>query len=253
MTTATFLPPVVRQPAAHPERSERYAHINTSSVIAAMEREGFSVSGIQLTATRDATDKLYARHQVDFRHPAMAPGRIPGTVGRLLFTNSHDGSTSARLAQGVYRQVCSNGLVVSRVEEAAVIRHTGDAAAEVIGRARSLAKNTAETFTQIEKWTRIELRRGERREFARLASMLRWGDPSRFDLDVLLGVRRAEDDRGDLWTTFNRVQENCVRGGLIGLSHTGRAATSRPLSEIDSSNRFNAGLWTLAAEFAAAR
>ena len=63
-------------------------------------------------------------------------------------------------------------------------------------------------------------------------------------------VRRHEDDRGDLWTTFNRLQENTVRGGIEGLSRSGRAATSRPLSDISRSVDYNAQLWQLAEEVA---
>jgi len=65
-------------------------------------------------------------------------------------------------------------------------------------------------------------------------------------------VRREEDDRGDLWTTFNRLQENTVRGGLVGLSRSGRQATSRPLTDIQRDLAYNAQLWQLADELAEA-
>jgi hypothetical protein len=53
-----------------------------------------------------------------------------------------------------------------------------------------------------------------------------------------------------LWSTFNRVQENTIRGGVEGLSRSGRSATSRPLSDITRSVDYNQQLWSLADEVA---
>ena len=193
-------------------------------------------------------DSAFARHMIDFRNPDFEP--VHGAVPRIIVVNSHDGSSSARVMGGVFRFVCSNGLVIGNIAQREVVRHTGDAAADLIHRMRQLAKNTTALYQSIDRWSKIDLSKSQRQEFARFAAQLRWGDASRFEAEDLLEVRRTEDDRGDLWTTFNRVQENTVRGGITGMSRSGRAATSRPLSDIARSVDYNAALWQLAEEFA---
>lgn len=230
-----------------PRLSERYVHVNTNEVIDLMGREGFYVAATRSTATR-ARDQNYARHSIEFRHHDAR--EVAGATPRVIFVNSHDGTTAAHAMAGLYRYVCANGLVVGQTLERIAQRHAGDAAYALIQRMRALAKNTERTFAQIDTWSRKDLTAAQRNEFARLAAQLRWGDAGRFEPDALLRVRRAEDDRGDLWATFNRVQENTVRGGLVGLARSGRRATSRPLTEIQRDLAYNAQLWQLAEELA---
>jgi hypothetical protein len=228
--------------------SARYGFVDTRAVIDRLASEGWRPAGAQV-ATPRARDRSWAKHLVDFRHPDLEPVR--GAVPRILFTNSHDGTSSARLLAGVFRFVCSNGLVIGDTVGRATVRHTGDAAADLLHRVQQLAKQTEAVYDRIERWSKKDLTRPQRVEFARFAAQLRWGDAQRFAPEELLQVRRAEDDRGDLWTTFNRLQENTVRGGLEGLSRSGRAATSRPLSDITRSVAYNQDLWSLAEEIAA--
>jgi hypothetical protein len=68
--------------------------------------------------------------------------------------------------------------------------------------------------------------------------------------DELLKVRRPEDDKNDLWTVFNRVQENIMRGGLEGVSAQGRRIRTGGVRSLGSTLRVNTSLWELAEEFA---
>jgi hypothetical protein len=70
----------------------------------------------------------------------------------------------------------------------------------------------------------------------------------------LLSSRRFEDRRDDLWTVFNRVQENLTKGGLRGRSASGRAMSTRPVTGTgtgtgtgtDQNVKLNRALWMLA-------
>ena len=241
------LPASALSTTAAPNVSERYQFISSNEIIQRFAQEGWQVESATVAAPRKR-DVLFAKHMIDFRHPDFEP--INGAVPRIILINSHDGSSSARVLAGVFRFVCSNGLVVGNTVGKEIVRHTGDAAADLIHRMRSLAKNTSELYSKIERWSNIDLTKAQRFEFARFAAQLRWGDAQRFTPEDLLQVRREGDDRGDLWTTFNRLQENTVRGGIEGLSRSGRAATSRPLSDISRSVEYNAQLWQLAEEVA---
>lgn len=245
------LPRSVLTKTAHPKMSERYVHIDSEQVIELMAREGFHVATVTKPKTR-VGDPMYARHQIDFRREDWKnEGDIRGGyVPRMLYTNSHDGTTRASFMLGVYAFVCSNGMVVGSTYASESVRHAGESAADLISRMQALAKNTGPMFAQIGQWQRKQLTTPQAREFGRLASVLRWGDDQRFAVEDVLHVRRADDDRGDLWTTFNRVQENTVRGGIVGLASTGRRATSRPMSEILATTKYNRDLWRLAEDFA---
>ena len=65
----------------------------------------------------------------------------------------------------------------------------------------------------------------------------------------LLRRRRIEDSGRDLWTAFNVVQENAVRGGLSGRVRKteGRIQrrTTREVAGIDQSRSLNRALWLL--------
>lgn len=242
-----LLPASALATKAAPNVSARYQFISSAEIVDRFAQEGWRVASSSVAAPRKR-EGAYAKHMIDFRHPDHE--EINGSVPRIILVNSHDGSSSARVMAGVFRYVCSNGLVVGTTFGHEAVRHTGDAAADLIHRMQGLAKNTSKLYSQIDRWSQIDMSRAQRTEFARFAAQLRWGDAQRFSPDELLEPRRAEDDRGDLWSVFNRVQENTVRGGLEGLSRSGRAATSRPLSDITRSVDYNAQLWQLAEEVA---
>ena len=75
-------------------------------------------------------------------------------------------------------------------------------------------------------------------------------DVERYAPEGLLRVRRTEDAGQSLWAVFNRVQENALRGGLVGFSAAGQNIVSRPLRSPIADTRFNTDLWRLAEEFA---
>lgn len=241
------LPASALATAAAPNVSERYQFISSNEIIQRFADEGWVVDNATVAAPRKR-DPLFAKHMIDFRHPDFEP--VQGAVPRIILVNSHDGSSSARVLAGVFRFVCSNGLVVGTTIGKETVRHTGDAAADLIHRMQQLARNTSKIYMQIDSWSKKDLSKAQRYEMARFAAQLRWGDAQRFTPEDLLAVRREGDDKGDLWTTFNRLQENTVRGGIEGLSRSGRSATSRPLSDISRSVEYNAQLWQLAEEVA---
>jgi hypothetical protein len=243
------LPPAALATKPSADVSDRYQFISTAAVVEMMSAEGFEVASSSARRRRDSsTASPTGQHVVDFRHPDAAP--IYGTVPRLLFVNSHDGSRAASVSVGAFRLVCSNGLVTGTVLASAKVRHSGDAARDLVERMRQLSKNSLPMFQQIERWTKKQLTRGAAHEYARLAAQLRWGRPGVVTTDALLDVRRAEDDAGDLWTVFNRVQEAATSVSLSGTAASGRRIATKPLLEIGPNMRFNSDLWRLTEEFA---
>lgn len=240
------LPASVLATSHLPTLSERYVQVNTADIVQRMERSGFYVAKATSTAPR-TRDPMYAKHVIDFR--LKNAERIHGAEPRVIFVNSHDGTTAATAMAGLYRFVCSNGLVVGHTVEKLRQRHAGDAAANLIERMQQLARQTEQVYTTVERWARIECADKDVEVFAKMAAQLRWGDAHMFEPEEIARPRRREDERNDLWTVFNRIQESTIRGGLEGYSRSGRRATSRPLTDISRDVEYNANLWTLAEEF----
>jgi len=93
----------------------------------------------------------------------------------------------------------------------------------------------------------IELTKNEQQLFAESALQLKYHDNSTIQPAQLLQPRRYDDQKPDLWTTFNRVQENLIeKGGLRGRTATMRRTRTRPIKGIDENVKLNKALWTLA-------
>jgi hypothetical protein len=89
----------------------------------------------------------------------------------------------------------------------------------------------------------------EQFEMAHAGKVARWGAASEIDSRELLNPRRQEDIGSDLWTVFNRVQENTIRGGFKG---EGQKRQARELTNIDALSRVNLNLWNAAESILAA-
>src|SRR3989475_5410891 len=80
----------------------------------------------------------------------------------------------------------------------------------------------------------ITLDAGESEVFARAALALKYDDPTKpapVTESQILMPRRFDDRRPDLWSVFNRTQENLTKGGLHG-----RAAKDRKSTRLNSSH-----------------
>lgn len=143
----------------------------------------------------------------------------------MILQNAHDGSRAYRIDAGLYRLVCRNGLTVADADFAHVsIRHVDVSADAFAKAAHSVAENTPRALEAVAKWQAVQLPQATRLEFARRASALRWdADQPVMKLlspEKLLTPVRYGDAATDLWTTFNVVQENLIRGGDRYMGYT---------------------------------
>jgi len=58
----------------------------------------------------------------------------------------------------------------------------------------------------------------------------------------ILSARRWKDESGDLWTTYQRIQENLIKGGLPGRTTQGKRAHTRAIKGIDGDVKLNRAL-----------
>lgn len=252
---------------AHESRSERFVPIPTADVVTAMRRAGFLPFTARQSVARDESKREFTKHMIRFRK-ADAPRPIVGeTFPEVVLINANDGTSSYKLHAGLFRLICSNGMVVKRgdIDEVRV-RHGGNAIDDVIeGSFRVITTAQAELDTAL-SWSGLQLPAPARLAFAESARMIRLGDAegevdSPIKAEAFLVPRRSEDRASDLWTTFNVIQENAIRGGLSareeptkderGIVRRGRMRTTREIGGIDQDVKTNRALWSLGEKMAA--
>lgn len=244
--------PSVFAERAHDSRSARYTYIPTAAALAGLRAEGFEVWAAMQSRSRNADRRAHTKHLLRLRHCSAPSFKLPGdVVPEIILLNSHDGSSSYQLFAGMFRLVCTNGLIVGQnISEAVRVPHKGDIGQQVIEGAYRVLDQTREVTHAIEQMQGQSLHAGQQQAFARAALSLRYGsaDRSPISTDQVLAVRRDEDAADTVWTTFNRVQEALVNGGLRARSLQGRRQTTRAINGIDQNVSLNRALWTLAAE-----
>lgn len=257
------LAPSIFATSAHPSRSEQFRPIATIEVVRTLAGEGFVPVHAAQNRARTPDRREHTKHLIRFRHIDARP-TVGGVFPEILLRNANDGTGGYDLFAALLRLLCGNGLVVSQGEADRIsVRHAGRAervlAAVVDGTHKVLefAKVATEAPAA---WSAIELSPADRYELAEAAHGYRFADAdgnvdTPITVEQLLTPRRAEDDRPDLWSTFNVVQENVIRGGLAGVrtrdDGTTRRMTTRNLRAIDATVRINRDLWSFAATMAA--
>ena len=244
--------PSVFAEAAHDSRSARYAYIATIEILNGLRREGFEVFDARQARTRLPDRTEHTKHLLRLRHASQLDRAavVGDSVGEIVLLNSHDGSSSYQMMGGMYRFVCSNGMTVpDSVCTTIKVPHTGQVADRVIGGAFEVLDGLTRVVESRDTMRALQLSQGEASAFARAALSLRFdGEAAPVTEAQVLRPRRMDDQSGDLWTTFNRVLENVVRGGLRGRTAAGARTSTRAVTGIDQDVKLNRALWTLAEE-----
>ncbi|EPQ7004148.1 DUF932 domain-containing protein [Pseudomonas aeruginosa] len=239
--------PSIFAEAPHESRSQRYAYIPTATVLTELRKEGFQPFMVTQTRTRHEDRRDYTKHMIRLRHASQINAR--GEANEIILLNSHDGTSSYQMLAGMFRFVCSNGLVCGDTVADVRVPHKGDVAGQVIEGAYQVLHGFDRALESRESMQAITLDEGEAEVFARAALSLKYDDPDKpapiTESQILL-PRRFDDRRPDLWSVFNRTQENLTKGGLHGRSANGRRQQTRPVQGIDSDIRLNRALWLLA-------
>lgn len=246
----------------HESRSERYMHIPTFELLAALRAHGFvPVRAIQGNSRTEGKAE-FTKHMVRFQHPDHAArSRMGGVAPEVVLLNSHDGTSAYRVMSGVFRSICTNSMIVMESGATDVrVPHKGDITGRVIEASFEIVKSAELTIDRAEVWQGITLNSDEREIMAEAAHLVRFGE-TEADVPVaipplkLLGARRQEDRGHDLWRTHNVLQENVLKGGLHGWARdeTGkrRRTTMREVKAIDGDIKLNRALWMLSERMAA--
>ncbi len=230
----------------HESRSQRYTYIPTIDVLNRLRTEGFHPFMVCQSRSRIEGKEGHTKHMVRLRHPTQV---FSDEANEIVLLNSHDGTSSYQMIAGVLRFVCSNGLILGQNVNDVRVHHKGDIVGDVIEGAYEVLDNFKIVDEQRESMKDVNLSTDEKRLLANSALSLKYDTevgPAPVSEETILTPRRREDSKDDLWSTFNVIQENLVRGGLRARNKNGRRSTTRAVTSIDGNIKLNRALWQLA-------
>ncbi len=185
---------------------------------------------------------------------------VGDTVAEVVLKNANDGTAAYELMAGLFRIRCLNSLVAqTSTIDTVKVRHSGDVAAKVIDGTYHVIAEAQKALAAPQDWSQLMMVPETRTAFAEAAHVLRFADAegevkTPIVPDQLLTQRRREDTGRDVWTTFNVVQENVIRGGISAwgrdANNNRRRTTTREVRGIDQDVRLNKALFILAERMA---
>lgn len=238
----------------HSSRSKRYAYYSTREVLEALKAEGFYPYSATQSGSRVPGKKDFTKHIIKFRHATQKD--ITLSVGdeiqEICFTNSHDGTSKAVFQNGIYRLICSNGMMTGQSVETVNIPHRALTTDNVIEGAYTVLKQQELVQSLMEDMKSIRLVPSEQQLLAHTSGALRWDSEDwRPSVKEILTVRRSADKEPTLWNTFNTIQENIIKGGIrkdvnIPKEHIYGKNNTRAVTGINDLTKLNSSLFDLA-------
>lgn len=220
-----------------------YQRLETNEVKSILESKGFRVRSEEWERVRDKSRDGLQKHIVRLYHPDIR-FRDGAEIPEIVIQNSYDKTTSVHMMIGIYRLICSNGLIVGNTFGGVSIRH-----------AANVRNKTLDALDVLE--VQIKQLEGIIDNQKQKAIVM----PSRETLDAIIlpsnainidhngyeptAAFRFQDTATDAWTSFNRVQEKMMRGGIPYRTESGRLMRTRKIQSIRRTISVNKELWNL--------
>ena len=242
---------------AHDRVSNKYTQVRTIDVVDRMRDLGWMPVRARQMAVRTLNRIGFCKHEVRFqRMNDTALSKVGDEKLQAIMTNSHDRSSAFIFNLGVYRLVCSNGMVVAAgMFNGIRIRHIGFNPEDILNVVSNIAEGGKQVGERINIMKQTLLNEDEQMSLAKGAVNLLF-EPEELKMMELppqkfLLAHRSDDIGNDLWKTFNRVQENVMKGGIRYFTKQDsgfRRASTRQIKSIDRDIKLNQSLWGLAEE-----
>ena len=247
----------------NPNVSGKYMQANTATVIKDMEKMGWYPVQAKQCRPRKGSKGIRSFHMVAMQNDAVT---IPGPDGktesyvRIIIQNSHDGFSSFKFMMGLYRCVCSNGLVVADAEFTTFsIRHINysfEELLQVVNQAVAAVPGIREKTIAMRGTVLTD---EQKRDLAVATYKIRNGATEQDEVKVddatiadLLTPVRNEDKGNTLWNVFNVLQEKMIKGGFSAPGKNGKSRRQRSIKSIRKDTEYNQQLWALAESYMAA-
>ena len=253
--------------------SDHYSFVPTMNVVNDLRALGYEVVDAKQVSARKKSTKGYQKHMITLEHPKYKLDQVneveisdgktetqvkkPTEYPQILLTNSHDGGNAFTLSAGIFRLVCSNGLVIKTEDYgSARLVHKGYSFEAVQTLVKEFEVTVAEVLDKITAMKKVQLTKDQQIEFAKQAALLRFKSKSYnedniekvVNIDDLLNVERKEDAGNGLYEVFNRVQESLINGKYTYLGTKDKPRKARPIKNFKQNIEVNKKLSELAFE-----
>lgn len=241
--------------------TDRYAALHTSDLIPVLADHGyFPVQAAQTRSNKNSSTE-HKHHLISFARIDDLPRSDRPEI--TLF-NSHDGTGAVRLFAGIYRMICSNGIVIGDGIGARVY-HSQRQLEGFEDLLRSTIANVPKVLETMERMKSVQLDALHAYEMADKALSMRWKPLSErvnengvfftsSTVDNVVQAQRDEDYGADAYRLFNRIQENVLRGNAFVRSITakhpeGVTRKARPIASVKEHTNINEKLWNIVEEY----
>jgi hypothetical protein len=231
--------------------SEKYSHIPTERVMDDMSALGWNV--VDAKEIKARKNQGFQKHMLVFTNPEIVINGVDGDTvfPRILLTNSHDGKNAFTFKAGLFRLVCSNGLVIADEQFGEMkIRHMGydfEALQKLI---TDMVEKLPLTVESMNQFKNKQLSEEQKQKFALEALGLRFDTENKtFNVQDFLTPTRKEDEGSDLWSVFNLVQEKLVNG-MFDYRSASKTRKARRIKNFQQDVALNTDLYKLALQYA---
>jgi hypothetical protein len=240
-----------------PGVSERYSFLPTSRIIEDMDRLGWRVCDAKASRYRNQENQEFGNHIIKFFNPDVfivdQEGKIEA-YPNIVVLNNHTGRGRFKFEMGIFRLVCSNGLVIKDKDMGSFsLRHSGYTFEELQKTLGEAVDKLPEVVTRINTYSNTILSKEAQKEFAQKAFQLRAGEErvlNAEELEALLQPRRPQDEGDNLWTVLNRIQESVMYGGFMAVGKSGKLRKVKGIKNIQKDLQLNQQIWELGMQYA---
>ena len=233
---------------AHSRVSTKYVFVPTSKITQDLAGVGwFPVEAYQ---SKSSVYAGFQKHMIKFANPEYSSDL--DVIPNLILINGHNALTACKIFIGYHIRSCMNGLVTGDVLDRIIgvhLEYSVKMLYDLMGRFFERIENS---LSIINKSKVIEMKQIEINKFVMQAAEIRFNKDmikaKRINMDSVQFVRRPEDDNTTLWSVYNRIQENIIKGGIEIITNNGRdiyTQNTKPITEINKQIMINVALWNL--------
>jgi len=275
--------PSIFKTVPSPEVTDKYTHIPTEKVIDDMELLGWDVIDAKEVKARTKGTVGFQKHLVVFRNNDVVINELEAGVVRdktsptglrrsdgtfakndstndvypqILLTNSHDGKNAFTFTAGLFRMICENGLVIADTEfEDIKMRHMGYTFEDLQVLIKDMVEKLPLTVDAMNNMKNTQLEEQKILDLAQeLLDIRVEGTKNIYPIEAIKEVafaQRKEDTNDDLWTVFNRIQENIIQGNFEYKTPSGKLRQARIIKNFKQDMDVNKKMFSKAIEYAA--
>lgn len=257
-------PMAFKEMPTNPNVSERYIQANTMTVVDDLAKLGWYPIDAKQCRNKKNSSGIRSFHMIAFQNPDIKitktnddGSKEVDTFPRIILTNSHDGYNAFKFMVGLFRLVCSNGLVVSDNQMVNMsIRHMNydfEELRKIVNNAIQEIPNIVNTMNTMRS---IELNEEQKKDIATEVYKIRKGIEETEEVEIdetivddILTPIREEDKSNDLWTIFNVCQEKLIKGGFLSTTRNNKKRKVKSITSIKRDMEYNQRLWKSASRF----